>query len=263
MRFTENNAGGLVFMTAPSIPAVHAFTTRLGGVSAGIYESLNLGQSLGDTLDSVRQNFSILGAALGFDPDRVVLSRQVHGSDIRTVSAADLQSPFSPVPEADGLITAARGVPLLIFTADCVPILLQDPVRGAVGAVHAGWRGTIADIAGAAVREMVSRLGCRVSDIRAAVGPCISSCCYETGPDVAEAVRSLLGGQAGLFVTQAGEKYRVDLKGINRRLLASAGVPEENILISDECTSCSRTKYWSHRATGGRRGSQAAVIMLL
>jgi YfiH family protein len=260
--FHENNAGGLVYMTAGNIDTVHAFTTRHGGVSGGIYASLNLGLNLGDNPDHVRCNYQLLGAALGFDADRIVLSRQVHGAAVRHVTAADLQSPFDPVPEADGLITSDRNVPLFIFTADCVPILLYDPVRGAVGAVHAGWRGTVSDIAGAAVRRMADQLGCRTADIRAAIGPSISRCCYETGGDVADAVEALIGGDAGRFVIKTGDRYRVDLKGVNSFLLTRAGLCEENIIVSDDCTSCLRCTYWSHRATGGKRGSQAAVIML-
>lgn len=260
--FLDNNAGGLVYMTAGNIDAVHAFTTRHGGVSGGIYASLNLSIDRGDNPDHVRRNYELLGAALGFDADRIVLSRQVHGDTVRHVTAADLQSPFDPVPEGDGLITLDRNVPLFIFTADCVPILLHDPVRGAVGAVHAGWRGTVSDIAGAAVRRMTDQLGCRPADIRAAIGPSISLCCYETGSDVADAVESLLGCSAGRFVLKSGDRYRVDLKGVNGFLLTRAGLYEENIIVSDDCTSCLSRTYWSHRATGGRRGSQAAVIML-
>ena len=250
-------------MTAPNISAAHAFTTRFGGISRGIYASLNLAVNSDDDPSDVRENYGRLCRAVGIGPDRFVFSRQVHKTEIRLVARGDLRTPFVPVPyEADGLITAEEEVPLIIFTADCIPILLHDPVRRAVGAVHAGWRGTALDITGTAVREMAARLGCSPWNIRAAIGPGISQCCFETGPEVPDAMRETLGGDADAFIRPCGGKYMVDLKGINRQLLTRAGVLDENIEISDECTVCRSDKYWSHRTTRGRRGTQASVIML-
>ncbi len=250
-------------MTASNIGTAHAFTTRFGGVSGGIYASLNLGQNLGDDPAHVRRNYEILGAALGFDPDGLVFTRQVHGTVVRRVTKKDRLPPYAPIPyEADSLITSDTDVPLVISTADCVPILLFNPAAGAAGAVHAGWRGTMADIAGSAVREMVRCFGCNAADIRAAIGPSISMCCFETGSDVKDAAVRLLGGEAARYVTAAGEKYMVNLKGINSLLLKRAGLRPENIEVSPECTSCLSDKYWSHRVTNGQRGSQAAVIMM-
>lgn len=261
MPYLENKNGDLVYMTASNITSPHAFTTRLGGVSSGNFASLNLGMNVGDEPSNVRQNYKTLGNALGFEPDSLVFSRQVHKTDVRIVSKQDRRPLFEPIPyEADGLLTAETDVPLVIFTADCVPILLYDPVARAVGAVHAGWRGTVADIAGVAIRKMVQHFGCRPEDIRAAIGPCISQCCFETGDDVAADVRLLLGSRATFFIVQHGEKSMVDLKGINAQLLKYAGVT--NIEISHECTSCLNNKYWSHRVTNGRRGSQASVILM-
>lgn len=263
MPFLENKTGGLCFMTASNISATHAFTTRMGGVSRGIYESLNLGQNVGDDPACVRQNYQKLGEALGFDPDRIIFSRQVHGTDIRVAVKDDACPPFTAIPyEADGLITIEKDIPLVIFTADCVPILLFDPVRGAIGAVHAGWRGTTADIAGTAVRKMTDAFGCSPSDIRAAIGPCISSCCYETDRDVRNAVVSVVGNDTKRYAKAIGEKYMVDLKGINRLLLERAGIAGHHIEVSEDCTSCLCEKYWSHRVTKGKRGSQATVIMM-
>lgn len=263
MPFTQNNIGDLVFMTSPNLGVTHAFTTRHGGVSSGIYASLNMGQNVGDAPALVRRNYEILGAALGFEADAIALSRQVHGTDIRLVTKDDLLAPFMPVPyEADGLITAEKDIPLIIFTADCVPILLYDPVGAVIGAVHAGWRGTVGDIAGQAVSKMARCYGCKPSDIQAAIGPCISSCCYETDSDVADAVHGLLGSEAEAFAVPRSDKFMVDLKGINRLLLMRAGVHAENIEVSPECTACASEKYWSHRKTNGNRGSQVSVIMM-
>lgn len=263
MSFSENRTGTLVYLTSSNIGAAHAFTTRLGGVSSGIYTSLNLGQNVGDNPESVRRNYEILGTALGFDPNRLAFSHQVHGVHVRLVTGADMTAPLTPVPyEADGLVTAETDVPLMIFTADCVPILLHDPVRSVIGAVHAGWRGTVRDITGNAIKKMTCGFGCHPSDIRVSIGPCISQCCFETGDDVKAAVYEVLGRDASHFITTRGEKYLVDLKGINSLLLGRAGVRPEHIEISQECTSCSCDKFWSHRVTNGQRGSQASVIML-
>ena len=148
----------------------------------------------------------------------------------------------------------------MVFTADCTPILLHDPVCGVIGAVHAGWRGTAANIAGNAVRVMSGRFGCNASDIRAAIGPCISKCCYETDSDVAGAICGMLPEAPGSCVFVRGEKYMADLKAANRLMLIKAGLSD--IAVSRECTSCQNDKYWSHRRTNGKRGSQAAIISL-
>lgn len=263
MAFKENKKDGLVWMTADSISVPHGFTTRYGGVSDGIYESLNLGEHRGDDPARVRENYRRICNALSMPLAQVVFSRQIHETTVRYVTEADRHTLFEPVPyDADGLITDRPDVPLIIFTADCVPILLHDPVRRAVGAIHAGWRGTVADIAGEGVRQMVTQLGCRAADIHAAIGPCISVCCFETGPEVPAAVRELLGPAAERWIMPRGEKAMVDLKGVNSALLIRAGILPEHIDVSPECTMCRSDKYWSHRATDGNRGSQATLIML-
>lgn len=250
-------------MAAEGLSAVHGFTTRLGGVSEGAYASLNLGESRGDAPERVLENYRILCDGLSLPPASLVYARQVHGSRVLRVTRGDGRPVFyGGRPEGDGLITTEANLPLMIFTADCTPILLHDPVRGAVGAVHAGWRGTVRDIAGEAVRLLTGEVGCRAGNIRAAIGPCIGACCYETGGEVADAVFSLLGDRARACVTPRGEKAMVDLKAVNRLLLIWAGVSPENIEVSPECTACLPEKYWSHRVTQGVRGSQASVIML-
>jgi hypothetical protein len=187
-----------------------------------------------------------------------VCSNQVHGTCIRIVTKNDCGKLFTPNEyQADGLITDEPGVTLMVFTADCVPVLLYDPVRNIVGAVHAGWRGTTANIAGIVVKKMVSEFDCSPSDIRAAIGPCISKCCYETDKDVVNAMNSILPATDICTEKQNG-KFMVDLKEANRLLLIQSGL--SNIEVSDECTSCSSNKYWSHRRTNGKRGTQAAVI---
>ena len=262
MTFSEHRKGDLLWETADIIPAVHAFTTRYGGVSGGIWSSLNLGFTRGDDPERVAENYGILCGALGIDRGKLCFTRQVHGTVVRPVTSADAHVFFTPVPyEADGLVTDEPGTALICFAADCVPILLCDPVRGAVGAVHAGWKGTAGDIAGKAVQVLRDRYGSRPEDVRAAIGPHIGKCCYETGPEVAEAMRGALGAGSEPFCLPKGEKYHVDLGGLNRAMLLRAGLLPEHVALSEECTMCDPEKFWSHRYTHGRRGVQAAVIL--
>ena len=253
-----------MYITAPNISAIHGFTTRFGGVSSGYLSSLNLGEHRGDSEENVRENYRRLCSALGAPFNRMVFSHQVHKDDVRAVTSRDIHELFKPVPyEADGLVTNERDLLLVVFTADCIPLLLWDRENKAIGAVHCGWRSTVMDIAGNAVTAMVSNYGCSPSSIMAAIGPGISKCCFETGSDVPEAVLNVLGDKGREHITSlANGKFKVDLKGVNRSLLIAAGIPEENIYVSPECTVCSHDKYWSHRVTKGVRGSQASVIML-
>jgi len=248
-------------MTSPNIEAKHAFTTRIGGVSSGIYESLNLAQRAEDDLDNVKENYNRICEALGINTDDIVCSNQVHGTHIRVVTRDDCGKLFKPNShQADGLITQTPGVALMVFVADCVPVLLYDPVKKVAGAVHAGWRGTAANISGIAIDKMKNEFGCSPSNIKAAIGPCISKCCYETDSDVADALLKTLESKAERCLTKKGNKYFVDLKEANRLIMENAGL--KDIIISDECTSCLYKKYWSHRKTKGQRGSQAAVIVV-
>jgi len=269
MTFTQHNHNGVVYMTSPNIKTTHAFTTRFGGVSSGIFSTLNLGLNLDDEPDNLKENYRRLCDAINISVDDIVFSNQVHEVHVRTVSDDECGKLFIPgKPQADGLVTDKPGVALMVFIADCVPILLHDSVARVIGAVHAGWRGTAYDIAGVAVKKMIVEFGCNPKNIHAAIGPCISMCCYEVGNDVADAIKETLGGETLIaeqcirHLTQTNghdnEKYSVDLKMCNRLMLARAGVCD--ILMSDECTCCSNDKYWSHRFTSGKRGSQVAII---
>ena len=189
----------------------------------------------------------------------MVLTRQVHGDVIRVVTELDCRGvDHHAYPECDGLITNTWGVSLVVFTADCTPILLHDPVTGAVGAAHAGWRGTALDIAGKTVQAMVDTFGCRAADIRAAIGPNIGPCCFETDGDVPLALEESFGKAVGEWIRPSGNKFYVNLKAINALALRRAGVA--SVEISQECTMCRPDRYWSHRYTRGLRGSQGALI---
>ncbi len=263
MAFEVNRRGALEYLTSSLLTgAAHCFSTRFGGVSEGYLASLNLGTHRGDRPENVRENYAILGRAVGFLPERTVFTRQVHSDVIERVGAAQcgrgLQ--YEATEDCDGLITDEPGVALTVFSADCTPVLLYDPVRRAAGAVHAGWRGTAAGIAAKAAEKMVRELGCRPENIRAAVGPCIGPCCFETDADVPQAMLAALGTEAEPCICAAGEKYYVNLKELNAIWLRRAGVRQ--IDISAECTCCRPERFWSHRRVGGHRGSLAAIISL-
>ncbi len=248
------------------ITCLHGFSTRRGGVSQGIFDSLNLSATRGDTLSNVQENWRRFGAAAGIDTARFVHGRQVHGTTVRIACREDAHPIGEPAPwdEADGYVTSEKGLPLAVFTADCTPLLMQDPEAGVIAAVHCGWRSTVADIEKNAVAAMVS-LGADSGRIRAAIGPGIRRCCFQTGPEVPEAVEKLLGGDtAGLYGPDeaAPGKFRLDLPGAVHRRLLQLGLLEENIDELGVCTMCHPDRFWSHRSMGADRGSQANLIML-
>ncbi len=252
--------GTLEYLTAENIAVPHCFTTRLGGVSEGHLASMNIGVHRGDLPENVQKNYAILADAIGFSPEKLVLTRQTHSAIVRPVTGADAAGlRHDAYPECDALITNDPGTALVVFTADCTPILLSDPVTGAVGAVHAGWRGTAAGIAQKAVEAMVSAYGAKPENICAAIGPNIGQCCFETDGDVPQALENALGEAALPYIRTCGDKYYVNLKEINALFLKNAGV--NNICISTLCTACRQDLFWSHRKVGQQRGSQGAIIV--
>lgn len=253
--------GPLEYLIAEGIGVPHCFTTRLGGVSKGHLAAMNIGVHRGDDPEAVLENYRILGDALGFSPEDLVLTRQTHSDIVRAVTAKDAGKGLTKDiwPECDALITNTPGVGLVVFTADCTPILLHDPVTGAVGAVHAGWRGTAAGLAAKAVQAMADHYGCRAENIRAAIGPNIGPCCFQTDSDVPDAMTAALGDPASACIRQSGHKYYVNLKELNALWLGNAGVT--HIEISPLCTACRQDLFWSHRKVGSKRGSQGAVII--
>ena len=259
----HEESNGLVWLTSSLLAEVpHGFSTRRGGVSAPPWDTLNLRPSCGDAPEHLEENYRRFCGAVGTDVERVVLARQVHETTVRPCTAADTGKGLWRERDytADGLVTGEPELPLTVFSADCGVILLYDPVRRAIGAVHAGWRGTAAGIAAKAVAAMTDAFGCRPEDIRAAIGPCIGKCCFETDADVPAAMVSALGEKAQPAIEARGEKFHVDLKAINALWLREAGVAA--IDISPDCTACDPARYWSHRRVGDRRGSLAGIIVL-
>lgn len=260
MAVTTVKIGSLEYLTADGITTPHCFTSRLGGVSQGYLASMNLGWNRGDDPENVEKNFRILADALGFDVHALVLTRQTHSDVVRQVCRKDANGfDNHAYPECDGLITNDPGTALVVFSADCTPVLLYDPVTGAVGAAHAGWRGTAAKIGAKTVQAMVDAYGCRPENIRAAIGPNIGPCCFETDADVPEAMQKAFGAEAEEHIRNTGNKYYVNLKALNALQLRAVGV--KTVEIATECTACQPDRFWSHRITGETRGSQGAIIV--
>ena len=263
MGFHVNHSGDLEYLTSPLlIDTPHCFSTRFGGVSEGALASLNLGVHRGDKPANVLENYRRLSEAVGFDPKRTVFTKQIHSDIIERVGVSDCgRGLIVPVENGcDGLVTNEPEVVLTVFSADCTPVLLYDPVAKAVGAVHAGWRGTAAAIVEKAVERMAAEFGSKPENIRAAIGPCISQCCFETDRDVPEAMLNAFGDAAKEAIRETGSKYYVNLKALNVLALTRAGVRQ--IDIATECTACEPNRFWSHRRVGNARGSLAAMILL-
>ena len=266
MSFEVIRKGRLEYLqsTLLQVPGVvHCFSTRYGGVSAGHLASLNLGIHRGDEPENVRENYRILAQAVGFRPERLVFTKQLHTDIVAPVDSSDCGDGLERevTQPRDGLVTDEAEVALIAFSADCTPILLLDPVNRVISSVHSGWRGTAAGIVCRAVEQM-ERYGCRPENIRAAIGPCIGPCCFETHRDVPDVMVSQLGVEALQAITdsQTPRKYHVDLKKINELGLRRMGVTQ--IDICPDCTACQPERFWSHRCVGNARGSLAAIIMM-
>jgi YfiH family protein len=231
----------------------HGFSTRLGGVSTGSYATLNLSTGWGDEAAAVAENRRRLATAGGFDGERLYLARQVHGA---ACAAVDGHTPQDlRQVEADALVTTTPGAAVGVLTADCVPILMSDGV-GRVAAVHAGWRGTVARVAAAALEKLVS-IGARRERVRVALGPSIGPCCFEVGEEVAAAFEPL----APASIVRGPGKPHVDLRRANREVLLGAGLLPEQIDAAPPCTYCERTRFFSYRRDGRGIGQMLSFIV--
>lgn len=253
--------GSLQYYTIDSFSATgrvkHCFTTRRGGVSSGCWKSMNLRVNSGDSRENILENYGIICGELGIDRERLVLSKQVHKTDIIDITAADcgnglmLENKFE---SADALVTAETGVPLVTFYADCVPVFLLDKVKGVIALVHSGWKGTAGNIAALTAEHMKNEYHSRAEDIIAAIGPSIRACHFEVGEEVAEHFD-------GKYIIGGYDKPHIDLQGCIRGQLESVGV--KDITDSGICTYCNNDMFYSHRRTGDSRGTMAAIMQLL
>jgi len=235
----------------------HGVTSRRGGVSAGPYAELNVGLHVGDDPERVIENRQRACEALGVRFESLTFGQQAHGDSVHVLEAsqagAGRESFEDGLPATDGLIVREPGTAIGVFVADCVPLVIYDPVKQAAAAVHAGWRGTTAGIAGKAVGTMAESCGARPGSLVAAIGPAIGPCCYQVSEEVARAV--------GAADRREGQWY-ADLAEANRRQLLAAGVREENIELSGTCTACHADEFFSERRLGRPTGRFAAFVAL-
>ncbi|MBZ9713852.1 peptidoglycan editing factor PgeF [Deinococcus multiflagellatus] len=236
----------LMLLHAPHLTAPHAFSTRAGGVSRPPYAGLNLDDREDDPAH-VAENRSRLCAALGFEPAQVARLTQVHGVEVVHARSGGHWT-------GDALVTDRPGVLLAIGTADCYPLLLEDPEAGVLGAAHAGWKGTLGGIAARTVAAMTA-LGARPERLRAAVGPGIGAAAYPVGEGVAADFEA--AGLGGAVTRRAGTPH-LDLAWANGEVLRQAGVPEANLWVSGRCST--EADFYSYRRDAGRTGRMWAVI---
>ena len=262
-----------MFIKSTILRSPHAFATRRGGVSELEHtKSLNLAFGRGDEDEIVLKNLEIFAKNVGFDPKDVISLPQIHSDVIYKVDTSDCGKGYyvrDEIDGGDGYITDCKGVVLGVKTADCVPILFEAEKEGkivAVGAVHAGWRGSVAKIAPKCVRLLCENYGVTPESIRACIGPCIHKCCYEVGKDLLLSASGALGEKiSSKFITPkegVEGKYLCDLVGLNRYLLVECGILPQNLDLIDICTCCEPETFFSHRYSGGLRGTMLNVIFM-
>jgi YfiH family protein len=261
----------LSFPVLSEIPFIkHGFSTKLGGVSKGIFSTMNLSTHVGayqDEPENVIENYKRISQSMGIDPNTIVLSKQVHKTDIMLVNKEDCgKGLFRPrdYDEIDGLITNTPGVTLVTSYADCVPLFFVDPIKKAIDLTHSGWRGTVAKIGWNTVKKMKEYFQSDSKDIIAVIGPSICMECFEIGEEVAIVfIKAFhLEKENPILYRKENGKYQCDLWAANYQVLIEAGLKPENIHISGVCTSCNSELLFSHRKTQGKRGSLAAFLMI-
>lgn len=276
MQFQENcvimeNGEELLYLTSPLLEKTgmvkHAFSTRVGGVSEGIFSSMNLSFQRGDENERVHENFKRMARVLGSSTEHMVFSDQTHTTNVRVVTKRDcgkgIHKPLD-YSAIDGLVTNEPDVMLVTFYADCVPIYIVDTVHRAIGLCHSGWRGTVGKISQNTLRVMKENYGTRASDVVAAIGPSICQDCYEVSEDVVLAFEESFGTEriGELAYRKENGRYQLDLWRANELALLDAGVTADKIQTPDLCTCCNEKLLFSHRATAGKRGNLAAFLGL-
>ena len=237
----------------------HCFTSKCGGVSCGTVKGLNLGYRVGDDVKAVNENYRLVAKDMGFDFKRITAGRQTHSSNIRIITESDAGkgvSRESEFEDVDGLVTNVKDLALVVYYADCVPVLLVDERAEVVAAVHSGWRGTVAQIVKNAVDIMVSDFGADLGRIKAVIGPSIGLCCFETGEEVACQFDKSLVEPCG------NDKFKVDLQKANENILLSCGLNHENIDVLKICTVCNNDILYSYRMQKDATGRMGAFISL-
>lgn len=268
IRIREKN--GIPYLTYPLLEGcggyVHGFSTRLGGVSEGIYKSMNLSFTRGDEEAAVRENFKRIAAAIGFPCENIICSDQTHTTNVRVVTERDRGNGITREKEfydTDGLVTNVPGLVLATFYADCVPLFFIDPIHRAIGLSHSGWRGTVERMGEKTLRVMAEAFGTRPEDVFTAIGPSICADCYEVSQDVADAFMEAFAQEAGQLLYPKGNgKYQLDLWKANELVLLHAGIIPAHLAVTDICTCCNPDLLFSHRASQGKRGNLGAFLSI-
>ncbi|MDD2367243.1 MAG: peptidoglycan editing factor PgeF [Desulfuromonadaceae bacterium] len=242
--------------------STQGFTTRHEGVSRPPYNSLNLGMNTQDQQSNVEGNRSLLGRAFGVNHEAIVTPRQVHGSDILVINEPNEDYTHFLTVEGDAIITNQPDVLIGVCVADCAPILICDPDKRVIAAVHAGWKGTASRLVSKTVAGMKTEFGSDPGRLHAAIGPCIQKCCYEVDEPVKKAFQ-----QNGIPWDTSAElktsgKWQLDLATANEELLLAAGVPKDSIQISGQCVCCHSEQFFSYRRDKDEAGRQMGFIML-
>lgn len=244
----------------------HGISTRVGGVSDGQYNSLNIGFSVGDKLASVMNNRRLLCEALEVDASRLTVCNQVHGNRVIDVTLANsgngLDIEGAGAEAADAMVTDSPGISLQCGFADCVPILLYAPDKHVAAVTHAGWKGTVAGVAAQTAKQMINKYACDCSKLIAGIGPSIGQCCFTVDQPVADCFRERFTDNCDLLMKKTGDKYRIDLWEANKLQLAGVGVLKRNIVCANICTSCNTDLFYSYRKENGKTGRHAAIIAL-
>ena len=245
----------------------HGISTREGGVSEGIYRSMNLSFSRGDRQENVMENYRRIAKTIGVSVENMVCSAQTHTTNVKIVTKEDAGKGVikeKDYTDVDGLITNVPGLCLVTFYADCVPLLFADPVKRVVAASHSGWRGTVGKIGKITVEKMQSEFGCRPENIYAAIGPSICQTCYEVSEDVINQFKDNFAKVYWdrLFYKKENGKYQLNLWAANEIILSEAGITSDHMAVTNLCTCCNPEDLFSHRASQGKRGSLAAFIAL-
>lgn len=261
---------GVVFLTYPRLEEMwefcHGFSTRLGGVSRGIFASMNLSFTRGDEEAAVMENYRRISQAIGFSLDHIVCGDQTHTSNIRVVTEADAGKGVGKEKDyrdIDGLVTNVPGITLCTSYADCVPLFFVDPIHRAVGLSHSGWKGTVSRIGRKTLEVMEQEYGSRPEEMYAAIGPSICQDCYEVSEDVAERFLAEFASNAkekSLLYEKENGKYQLNLWRANEIILTEAGIPKEHLSFPGICTCCNPAFLFSHRASKGKRGNLCAFL---
>lgn len=263
-----NNVNGVKFFTFPILESTglvnHGFSTREGGVSKGIYGTMNLSLKLDDDVDNVLENINIFSKAIGINTDSIVMSNQTHSAKVRCVNEDDIGTGITKTgytDDVDGLITNVPQITLMTFYADCVPVYFLDEKRKVIGLSHSGWKGTFDEITKVTIETMVNKYGSEPEDIIVVTGPSICKDCYEVSVELGEKFATKFSNSSHAIEFVNGKCY-LDLNEIIKSTAISCGIREDNIVISGVCTCCNSKLLHSHRATGGKRGLNAAMICL-